>query len=141
MTAIALAPGGLAAAAAPNWIAPKPGPALQASLSAMETVLRQLQDLFAQSLQETRRKQAGLVPEQVRRRQAVFDDEGAAVRAAWTKRVIELRQQMVRQEEEVRRLKRQIGPGPSDPGRSIGRSPSGGSGESTETRRDHVRQP
>src|SRR5436190_10298870 len=29
---IALAPGGLAAAAAPNWIAPKPGPALQAAL-------------------------------------------------------------------------------------------------------------
>ena len=44
-------------------------------------------------------------------------------------------------EEEVRRLKRQIGPGPSDPESSIGLSPSGGEGESAETRREHVRQP
>jgi transcriptional repressor NrdR len=44
-------------------------------------------------------------------------------------------------EEEVRRLKRQIGPGPSDPERNIGLSPSRGSGESTDPRRQHVRQP
>ena len=44
-------------------------------------------------------------------------------------------------EEEVRRLKRQIGPGPSDPESSIGLSPSGGQGESTDQRRQHVRQP
>jgi transcriptional repressor NrdR len=44
-------------------------------------------------------------------------------------------------EEEVRRLKRQDGPGPSDPESNIGLSPSGGEGESTDQRREHVRQP
>jgi len=41
-------------------------------------------------------------------------------------------------EAEVRRLKRQIGPGPSDPEGSIDRSPSGGHGESRDLRREHV---
>jgi len=44
-------------------------------------------------------------------------------------------------EAEVRRLKRQDRPGPSDPDRNIGLSPSGGQGESTDRRRGHVRQP
>jgi transcriptional repressor NrdR len=44
-------------------------------------------------------------------------------------------------EEEVRRLKLQDGPGPSDPKSNIGLSPSRGSGESTDQRREHVRQP
>jgi len=44
-------------------------------------------------------------------------------------------------EEEVRRLKRQDGPGPSDPESNIGLSPSGGHGESTDQRRGDVRQP
>jgi transcriptional repressor NrdR len=44
-------------------------------------------------------------------------------------------------EQEVRRLKRQDGPGPSDPASNIGLSPSGGEGESTDQRREHVRQP
>jgi transcriptional repressor NrdR len=44
-------------------------------------------------------------------------------------------------EAEVRRLKRQIGPGPSDPESNIGLSPSGDRGESTDPRREHVRQP
>jgi transcriptional repressor NrdR len=41
-------------------------------------------------------------------------------------------------EEEVRRLKLQDGPGPSDPEPNIGLSPSGGQGESTDRRREHV---
>ena len=44
-------------------------------------------------------------------------------------------------EAEIRRLKRQDGPGPSDPESNIGLSPSGGEGESTDQRREHVRQP
>jgi transcriptional repressor NrdR len=41
-------------------------------------------------------------------------------------------------EEEVRRLKRQIGPGPSEPEGNIDRSPSGDHGESRDLRREHV---
>jgi transcriptional repressor NrdR len=44
-------------------------------------------------------------------------------------------------EAEIRRRKLQDGPGPSDPDRNIGLSPSGGHGESTDQRRGHVRQP
>ena len=44
-------------------------------------------------------------------------------------------------EVEVRRLRRQIGRGPSDPESNIGLSPSGAGGESTDQRRNHVRQP
>ena len=44
-------------------------------------------------------------------------------------------------EAEIRRLKLQDGPGPSDPEPSIGRSPSGGQGENTDRRSEHVRQP
>ncbi len=44
-------------------------------------------------------------------------------------------------EAEIRRLKLQDGPGPSDPERNIDRSPSGGQGERTDRRREHVRQP
>src|SRR3954470_223350 len=41
-------------------------------------------------------------------------------------------------EAEIRRLKLQDGPGPSDPESKIGRSPSGGQGETTDLRREHV---
>ena len=44
-------------------------------------------------------------------------------------------------EAEIRRLKRDIPAVPSDLDRSIGLSPSGGGGESTDPRREHVRQP
>jgi transcriptional repressor NrdR len=41
-------------------------------------------------------------------------------------------------EAEIRRLKLQDGPGPSDREPNIGLSPSGGQGESTDRRREHV---
>jgi len=41
-------------------------------------------------------------------------------------------------EAEIRRLKLQDGPGPSDPESNIGLSPSGGEKESTDPRREHV---